>query len=578
MEWIIWVIVIVVIVAVVWWLLNRNFGQYRLGSPATGTATDQATSALPRRPAVTRRPRQRPRGGRRRPRLPLPASAAAATTGLAPATGRTTEPDAGPAASRSSGAAGLARWPPRRSLRTLEPDIESLGRRHAAPAAASRPRRIRLRGAGQAAASDDWESPTRLRDAPPRGDADDWDDDGTRRNRDTQWSEARRRRAAAARAGPRRIGGRGTAAPPVHHPEYTEPHAPTLPGAESAAAEAVLGCARPETTAADRRRHAATGTPPRSHAAETLPGRPGEPRRPARRRHGAEPCRRAAPAISQPTSPMARDRRQPAADGSGPEGFTVKGNACSMIYHDEDQPGYEETRAEVWFLSAAHAEAAGFRRTAPDAAVAAAAAEREDCREQVRAQHHGMTTGRAGRRAGAAASRAQYRPCPPAARPVAVPGSRRACRRRGSLLAPCTGDGGTAPRGTPARRPAPRARDSARPEASASAGRRRRQPAAPVVRTRSTALQLPWSTVFLPDGTAVISERDTALLKSVEGGRIRTIGKVPGRRARRRRRTDGPGPVPDFAADRLPLRLLHRGRRTTGSPAFGSTKPERKRV
>ena len=67
------------------------------------------------------------------------------------------------------------------------------------------------------------------------------------------------------------------------------------------------------------------------------------------------------PAISRPTSRMARDRRQPAADGSGPEGFTVKGNASSMIYHDETSPAFEETRAEVWFLSAAHAEAAGFR-------------------------------------------------------------------------------------------------------------------------------------------------------------------------------------------------------------------------
>lgn len=41
-------------------------------------------------------------------------------------------------------------------------------------------------------------------------------------------------------------------------------------------------------------------------------------------------------------------------------------------------------------------------------------------------------------------------------------------------------------------------------------------------------LQLPWSTVFLPDGTAVISERDSALLKSVRDGQSREIGRVPG--------------------------------------------------
>ncbi|WP_427007044.1 PQQ-dependent sugar dehydrogenase [Pseudarthrobacter sp. H2] len=44
--------------------------------------------------------------------------------------------------------------------------------------------------------------------------------------------------------------------------------------------------------------------------------------------------------------------------------------------------------------------------------------------------------------------------------------------------------------------------------------------AAPMVSARIDAgLQLPWSTVFLPDGSAVISERDSALLKRVDGGR-----------------------------------------------------------
>ena len=59
--------------------------------------------------------------------------------------------------------------------------------------------------------------------------------------------------------------------------------------------------------------------------------------------------------------PYGEGSAAPAADGSGPVGFTVKGNASSMIYHEETSPAYEETRAEVWFLSAAHAEAAGFR-------------------------------------------------------------------------------------------------------------------------------------------------------------------------------------------------------------------------
>jgi glucose/arabinose dehydrogenase len=49
----------------------------------------------------------------------------------------------------------------------------------------------------------------------------------------------------------------------------------------------------------------------------------------------------------------------------------------------------------------------------------------------------------------------------------------------------------------------------------------------PRVRATIEGLQLPWSTVFLPDGTAVVSERDSALLKSVRNGRISTIGSVP---------------------------------------------------
>ncbi|HET9349628.1 MAG TPA: hypothetical protein VFO13_10845, partial [Arthrobacter sp.] len=72
--------------------------------------------------------------------------------------------------------------------------------------------------------------------------------------------------------------------------------------------------------------------------------------------HTAEPAGHLA--VDQP---YGEGSAAPAPDGSGPEGFTVKGNASSMVYHDETSPAFEETRAEVWFLSAAHAEAAGFR-------------------------------------------------------------------------------------------------------------------------------------------------------------------------------------------------------------------------
>ena len=50
----------------------------------------------------------------------------------------------------------------------------------------------------------------------------------------------------------------------------------------------------------------------------------------------------------------------------------------------------------------------------------------------------------------------------------------------------------------------------------------------PTIAGRVNGLQLPWSTVHLPDGTAVISERDTALLRTIKDGQLGTVGKVPG--------------------------------------------------
>lgn len=47
-------------------------------------------------------------------------------------------------------------------------------------------------------------------------------------------------------------------------------------------------------------------------------------------------------------------------DGSGPEGYTVKGNADSGKYHVEGSQWFEQTVAEFWFQDAAAAEAAGF--------------------------------------------------------------------------------------------------------------------------------------------------------------------------------------------------------------------------
>lgn len=45
-----------------------------------------------------------------------------------------------------------------------------------------------------------------------------------------------------------------------------------------------------------------------------------------------------------------------------PEGYPVKGNDDSKLYHNEDSPFYGRTKAEVWFVDDAAAEAAGFSK------------------------------------------------------------------------------------------------------------------------------------------------------------------------------------------------------------------------
>jgi large subunit ribosomal protein L17 len=50
-------------------------------------------------------------------------------------------------------------------------------------------------------------------------------------------------------------------------------------------------------------------------------------------------------------------------DGSAPEdGYTVKGNADSGLYHEPDGQWFDQTVAEFWFKSAEDAEAAGFKK------------------------------------------------------------------------------------------------------------------------------------------------------------------------------------------------------------------------
>ena len=52
----------------------------------------------------------------------------------------------------------------------------------------------------------------------------------------------------------------------------------------------------------------------------------------------------------------------PGAAGNGPQGWTVKGNADSMLFYTADAPSYLRSAADVWFESEEAATAAGFTR------------------------------------------------------------------------------------------------------------------------------------------------------------------------------------------------------------------------
>jgi large subunit ribosomal protein L17 len=65
---------------------------------------------------------------------------------------------------------------------------------------------------------------------------------------------------------------------------------------------------------------------------------------------------------SSGTTELPAGAAAPLEDGSAPEGYPVKGNADSGLYHEPDGQWYEQTVAEFWFKSAADAEAAGFQK------------------------------------------------------------------------------------------------------------------------------------------------------------------------------------------------------------------------
>ncbi|MGY4769468.1 sunset domain-containing protein [Kribbella sp. CWNU-51] len=72
------------------------------------------------------------------------------------------------------------------------------------------------------------------------------------------------------------------------------------------------------------------------------------------------------------TEPQVRADAPPGRYGEGsadavphqgpPDGFTIKGNAQSMLFHTPDSPYYGRTKPEVWFRTESDAERAGFTK------------------------------------------------------------------------------------------------------------------------------------------------------------------------------------------------------------------------
>ena len=74
------------------------------------------------------------------------------------------------------------------------------------------------------------------------------------------------------------------------------------------------------------------------------------------------PATEAAGLVGEAAVELPAGATAPLEDGSAPEGYSVKGNADSGLYHEPDGQWYDATVAEFWFKSAADAEAAGFRK------------------------------------------------------------------------------------------------------------------------------------------------------------------------------------------------------------------------
>ncbi|MET3718488.1 MULTISPECIES: hypothetical protein [unclassified Arthrobacter] len=396
MDFVFWIIAIVLIVGVVWWLLNRN-SSANTGGAAPRTESGRAEGGLAGGSAAASADAAGTAGlpsaaGFGRPAEPVPPTTAddepelsdSARKEMADAGQQTVaRPDAAvapaaaghrtdvqpeaaaeegiPAETAATAGQSAAAWHEELSAHEPAAPADPLVPEH--PVAAGP---VPSHDAGAHIDSARSE-PGATEEAAGRPAEDEWE---------TQWSEASGSAPAASHrpAADVSSGSAGATEPYgeptqdtgyVHHTEYTDPHSPTLPGAETAAAEAATAetstseTATPDAftrdyPAADGRGPAPTEIEPPEEAMAP----PAEPMAAP-----SEPMAPTAEAIGHLAAdqPYGAGSASPGPGGSGPADFVVKGDARAMVYYEEGRPDYEQTTADVWFESAAHAEAAGFR-------------------------------------------------------------------------------------------------------------------------------------------------------------------------------------------------------------------------
>jgi glucose/arabinose dehydrogenase len=125
------------------------------------------------------------------------------------------------------------------------------------------------------------------------------------------------------------------------------------------------------------------------------------------------------------------------------------------------------------------------------------------------------------------------------------------------LTSACTSDGDPNGLGTPSPTPQPSTQTgspsdpSPSPSTSPSTSPSPRRPGRPhVVGTAATGLEAPWGVTFLPDGSALVSERDTTRVVAIDDGRVRRVGRVEGVAPQGEAGLLGLAASPSFAEDR----------------------------